>query len=429
MAYDGLSERTQRIDEWPETGGEEPVDRDRFVVHGIWEGLLLVLVAVAAVVAYQVNPGGFGVAGVSLFLLSAASLGFLAVGTAWSLRAAVPNLATGPIAAGAAMYFAQQSEGGLAYGIGITLAVAVTLGVVLTVVVVGFGLPAWAVTLAAALGLVGWLGALRSSVDLAETLTYAPKDHALYWFVGFAAISVAGGMILLIGPLRRGIAACRTSGDPAERPSFGAGLAALAALVGSSALAALAGVLTALTVGAGVPRTGVELTGMALGAVLIGGTSVYGRRGGVFGTLFGVLLVTMLAQLIVAGGWSFPLTTFAAAVVLLGLLVSRLVERLGRPRTATESEEWDPEARRPETGGPALPPGGSGEQGDWGAFGDPQDQPRGGIGDRAARLQQTLAVSRQGPGQYAEEPDGTTIRTRIWDTDPRGGAPTTPSPY
>ena len=36
------------------------------------------------------------------------------------------------------------------------------------------------------------------------------------------------------------------------------------------------------------PSLGLELTGLALGAALVGGTSAFGRRGGVFGTLLGV---------------------------------------------------------------------------------------------------------------------------------------------
>lgn len=434
MAYDGLSERTQRIDGWPETGGEEPADlsRDRLGIHGIWEALLAVLVVVAAVVAYQLNPDALSGAGIPAFLLVAASLGFVAAGTAWSLRGAVPNLATGSIAAAAAVFFIQQSGGGMGYGIGVTLAAAATLGVVLAVLVVAFGVPAWAVTLAAALGLAGWIGMLNNPVQLPEEFTYVAKDHALYWFIGFMAVSLLGGLVSLVGPLRRGIGGYRPTGDPAERAGFGAGLAALAALVGSSVLAALGGVLTALSLRVATPDPGVALTGMALGAVLIGGTSAFGRRGGLFGTVLGVLLVTVLMRLITSEGWDIPLPLYAAIVVIAGLLVTRLVETLGRPRVRVAPEsEWELESRNAQlpssTAMLALPAGDT-------------EPPRGGIGDRAARLQHGLAGMPGGPGggpgvsggddpgRFSVDPGDGAIRTRIWDTDPRGGS-TAPSPY
>ncbi|MGH3715019.1 MAG: ABC transporter permease, partial [Micromonosporaceae bacterium] len=355
MAYDGLSERTQRIDGWPETGGDEPVDssRDRLGIHGIWEGVLAVLVVLVAIVAYQINADSFGGGGTPGFLLAAAALGFVTAGTAWSVRAAVPNLATGPIAATAAVFFIQQSAGGLGFGVGVTLAAAATLGVVLAIVVVALHVPAWAVTLAAGLALAGWYGTPARSLELPEEITYAAKDHALYWFVGFAAISLLGGLISLLGPFRRAAGAYRPSGDPAERPGFNAGLSALAALVGSSVLAALGGVLTALTLRVATPDPGIATTALALGAVLIGGTSLYGRRGGLFGTVLAVVLVTVGLRLIVVEGWRVPPLAYGAVAILIGLLVTRLVETLGRRRRkrAPALEEWSPADR-------GLPPGG-----------------------------------------------------------------------
>ncbi len=48
---------------------------------------------------------------------------------------------------------------------------------------------------------------------------------------------------------------------------------------------------------------GVLLTVLALGAVLAGGTSAFGRRGGVFGTLLSVTLLVLLVNYGVAADW------------------------------------------------------------------------------------------------------------------------------
>ena len=42
-----------------------------------------------------------------------------------------------------------------------------------------------------------------------------------------------------------------------------------------------------------VPGTGLEWTGIALGLAMLAGTSAYGRRGGIFGTLFAVAALTL----------------------------------------------------------------------------------------------------------------------------------------
>jgi ribose/xylose/arabinose/galactoside ABC-type transport system permease subunit len=324
-------------------GGEDQPDAkpDRLGIHGIWEVLLALLAAATAAVVHQINGDALLGAGLEAYLLLAASLGLAAVGLGWSVRAAVPNLAVGPIALGAAMFFSVQAEGGIGFGVGVTLAAAAAAGVLLSLVVVGLHVPAWAASLALAMGIGAWVTAGRAT-ELPEDLTYRPGDHAVYWFVGFAAVSVLAGMFGLAGPVRRMIGAFRPSGDPSEAPGFGPGLSALTALIGSCLLAALAGVLTALMSRGAVTDPGFALTGLALGAVLIGGTSGYGRRGGVAGTLLGVVLLCLVLRLAAVQNWQIPTLGYAAVAVLVGLLVTRMVETAGRPRSGTSSgsPEW-----------------------------------------------------------------------------------------
>lgn len=324
-------------------GGEEQPDAkpDRLGIHGIWEVLLALVAAATAAVVHQINADALLGAGLEAFLLLAASLGLAAVGLGWSVRAAVPNLAIGPIALGAAMFFSVQAEGGIGFGVGVALAAATAAGVLLSLVVVGLHVPGWAASLALAMGIGAWVTASHAT-ELPEDLAYRPGDHAVYWFVGFAAVSLLAGIFGLAGPVRRMIGAFRPSGDPSEPPGFGPGLSALTALIGSCLLAALAGVLTALMNRGAAPDPGFALTGLALGAVLIGGTSGYGRRGGVAGTLLGVVLLCLVLRLAAVQNWPVPTLGYAAVAILVGLLVTRMVEAAGRPRseTARESPDW-----------------------------------------------------------------------------------------
>src|SRR5947207_1054133 len=96
-----------------------------------------------------------------------------------------------------------------------------------------------------------------------------------------AGLSLRAGVVnLAVGPF----------GDPAVRRGTGAAVIALLATIGSCVLAAMAGIL-GLVANAGLPKDGFALTGLALGAALLGGTSAFGRRGGIFGSLFSASLL------------------------------------------------------------------------------------------------------------------------------------------
>lgn len=62
------------------------------------------------------------------------------------------------------------------------------------------------------------------------------------------------------------------------------------------ALAGLAGVMVASRLGAGDPRTGVSFELDAVAASVVGGTSLFGGRGSVLGTLAGVFFIGMLGN-------------------------------------------------------------------------------------------------------------------------------------
>ena len=60
------------------------------------------------------------------------------------------------------------------------------------------------------------------------------------------------------------------------------------------ALAALGGILLAARLGAGDPKAGQLFELTAIAAVVVGGTSLAGGRGGVWGTVLGALIIGVL---------------------------------------------------------------------------------------------------------------------------------------
>jgi len=318
--------------------------RDRMGVHALWEMVLLLGAAALVYLLRDTDPAALRGAGFKQLLLLGAEIGLVAVAMGLSLRAGAVNLAVGPLTYASALYFADNSNRGLAVTAGITALLAIAVGLATAVLVVGFHVPSWAASLGVALALIVWIENHRP--ERVVQGAYDPHKHALYWFVGFAVVGLVGGLLGMVKSIRRALGRFRPIGDPARRRGALAGSLTASALVGSSVLAAVAGVLTALDVREiGPTNNGLILTALALGAALLGGTSAFGRRGGILGTILAVALLVLLIRYAAAEKWEISWLAIGAAAIFAGLVVTRLVETFGRPRTSFEEEEeaeWTP---------------------------------------------------------------------------------------
>ena len=157
------------------------------------------------------------------------------------------------------------------------------------------------------------------------------------WLGGFAVLAVLGGLLGLSKPLRRAVGRFRPVADPARRRGAAAGSLAALAIIGSSGLASVSGVLVASRAGTvSPPNNALTLTGLALGTALIAGTSAYGRRGGVFGTVLAVALVSVVMEYLDVTKRAVAPLAVAAVAIGAGLVVTRLVETFGRPRSVAD---------------------------------------------------------------------------------------------
>ena len=333
-----------------------PVARDRLWPHLVWEIVLAAGVVVAVFAVRHEDRQALSGAGLDNLLVLVAAGILLGSAFALSLRAAVPNLAVGAVAVVAGVLTAWlQAEHGYELRIAalITLGGAVALGLVTALVVVGFRLPAWAVGLGAAFGLLA--AAQSLSAGRALTLDGVPNLRVWAWplAIGAAALSVLGGVLGLLPRARLTLGQYRPAGDAAAARGSRAGLTATAALVGSMLLAAGAGLILAMRVGAAVPDDGFTLLGAAAAAAFLGGTSAYGRRGGVFGTVLAagfLQLAALWLGLVEAQPWTRP--ALLGGAIVLGLLVGRVVEAAGTVEppppdegdneSGPETQLWDP---------------------------------------------------------------------------------------
>lgn len=98
----------------------------------------------------------------------------------------------------------------------------------------------------------------------------------------------------------------------------------------SATLAALAGVLLAARVHSGDPTLGVGFELNAIAAVVLGGTSLAGGRGGLPGTLLGALVIGVLDNgLSLQGVQEFDKQMLSGVALLLAILLDRLKGRRG----------------------------------------------------------------------------------------------------
>jgi ribose/xylose/arabinose/galactoside ABC-type transport system permease subunit len=316
--------------------------RDRFGVHLGWELFLLFAVAVVGYVLYRDSRFAVTGDGLRALFVSATVLGLLALGAGLSLRAASPNLAMGPIALASALYFAEHVGQGVLVSAAQAGVLALAVGALIALVTVGLHVPAWAASFGASLGVVLWIQQHHQTVELPRQ-AYQPVSQAAYWFGGFAALAILGGLLGWGRSVRRSVGRFRPVGDPAHRRGGAAAGVSVAALLGSSVFASVAGVLTALQDRrVESTDTSLVLTGLALGGALLGGTSAFGRRGGLLGTVLAAVLLTMVIRYLRITHPGVSQLAVGACAIAVGLIATRLVETFGRPHPTfeEEAEQW-----------------------------------------------------------------------------------------
>ena len=323
--------------------------RDRLGVHIGWEIVLLLGAAAIGYLLYRLDPASLRRPALDTLLISAASIGLLTMGAGLTLRAGVPNLAIGPIALASALHFAENGDNGLVKAALPALLIAAAGGLVVGILILALHVPGWAASLGAAMGVIVF-DQLRTA-PVAVQGTFDPSDQAFYLFGAFALLAVFGGATGTVTPVRRWLGRLRPVGDPAARRGGLVAVPVIGSLMLSSLFAVVAGVLMAAqSTQPIVPGTGLEWTGIAIGTALLAGTSAYGRRGGIFGTLLAVAAMALFLDYADRRNLDIALFAIAGCAVAGGLIITRLVETYGSPLPAPLiGDEWNATA----TTGPA----------------------------------------------------------------------------
>jgi ribose/xylose/arabinose/galactoside ABC-type transport system permease subunit len=317
--------------------------RDRMLVHGLWELVLALGIAGVGFALSRSQPGVLRGAELDGLLIVVCLIGLLGMASAVALRAGVPNLAVGAAAAFSGVWLLEHVRGDdwlvpTAVAVGICAAAGLVQGLV----VVGLHVPSWAASLGVLLAAGVWMVSHTPPPRPVPGFHFDPTPDAYLWLAVVASASVLACLVGLHSGIRRGFARFRSVADPARRRGRAAAVIAVLATVISMAVAGFSGLLLAYLDAQITTDDGLVLTALGLGAALLGGTSAFGRRGGIFGTIFAACLIALVLSWLDEPAF---IGVVGAAAIGVGLAVTRLVERFGRPVLLPPSEEdesWMP---------------------------------------------------------------------------------------
>jgi ribose transport system permease protein len=226
-----------------------------------------------------------------------AFIAILAAGMTFVILTAGIDLSVGSVVGLAGMVCASvlAGGGGVPAGVLAGLAVGLAAGMLNGAAITILRVPAFVVTLATMLAL---RGAAYKLTD-ARTVTGLPESFAALSSsaasaVLMLAIFAAAWVVLQRTPFGRHVYAVGGNADAAWLSGVRVTRVRFAVYALSGLAAGAAGVLVASRLNAGYPRAGEFYELDAIAAVVVGGTSLFGGRGSIWGTLAGAFFIGVL---------------------------------------------------------------------------------------------------------------------------------------
>lgn len=296
-------------------------------------GLPLVLVALYAVFSFTA-PNFATLSNQLNILQSAAYVGIIAFGMTLVIISGQID-----ISVGSAVALSSALLGVLSVNLGIPIYLAMVIvvaegmavGLLAGYLVARFGVPSFIVTLAL-------FSALKGMALLITNAYPVSIDDEAFLFLGFGkllgipvpAVLLAATFAVFLFISKKttfgrstyavggNAEAARLSGLPVRRIQ-------ILVLGITGMLAALVGILQSSRLASGNPNIGTGLEFDAIAAVIIGGTSLFGGKGSMVGTLLGVLLITVLSNgMVLLGLNPYAQQVVRGAVVVAAVLVGTI---------------------------------------------------------------------------------------------------------
>jgi ribose transport system permease protein len=295
------------VETTPQAVGTSSATRRLQVVQRIQQqGALVVLVLLCAIASFRFDSFATG-PNLRSIALQASFLAVIALGMTFVIFTGGIDLSVGSVFALGGVLAAWASQYGVIAALLVPLAVCGGIGLVQGVIIAHAKLAPFIVTLA---GLLFARGLLLFISDEGATVYKVPADSGFRELaqgsllgIGFpiwlVVIAYAIGALVLhrtsYGPT---VLAIGGQEDAAELMGLPVARTKVVTYTASGLLAGFAGVMIASYTSSGVPIIGVGTELQAISAVVLGGTLLAGGAGTVLGTLIGVLLLQVIANVI-----------------------------------------------------------------------------------------------------------------------------------
>jgi simple sugar transport system permease protein len=335
------------------TVSEIPADDERPPVHAlrtladrfiaVREIIPLTLLLATSLGFFVANPAFLSAANVSNMFAFIPELGIIALGMTLLLAAGVFDLSVGSVFAFAPLLMFMLVNRG---GVPVELAVLVGLGIA---ALVGFvnGLLVTKVRISSFLVTLGMMLVVRglglfisegfpevasagdSVLTTAFIGTVAVGPFTVYaglvWFLGLAVV-----FHFLLNHMRFGNWIMATGGNARSARARGikTDQVQIRLFVLMAVLAALAGTISAMRVSSAYPIAGQGYELEVIAMAVVGGTSLFGGKGTIIGTIIGVILLRSIRNgIIVVGVPGLAYSMFVGLIILLAMTVQALIER------------------------------------------------------------------------------------------------------
>ncbi|MET0303269.1 MAG: ABC transporter permease [Microbacteriaceae bacterium] len=304
------------------------------------KGNLLIVFVLLFVVASFLSENFFTVRNMANLLQQSSLTGILAIGMTLVILTAGIDLSVGSTAAFSGMIVAIALDGALPIPIAVLLALITGAGVglIMGAVAAWIRLPAFIVTLA---GLTAIRGGAYLTTDgkpvgqnLPEAFTIVGGGYlGVIPITGiiFIGVALAAAALLRYTTFGEYIYAVGSNEEAARLSGVPVKLVQMAVFGISGLTAALAGILltSRLTIAQPTAFSGAELD--AIAAVVLGGASLFGGRGGISGTVIAVLLLSVLKNIFnLMGIGSFFQMVATGVILLVALILNKAIDARAR---------------------------------------------------------------------------------------------------
>ena len=306
----------------------------------IASGPLLVLIGLLVAIAI-ITPSFYGEANIANVLRQVGILGIVAVGQTLVILGGGVDLSVGAVMSLALVTAAVVTQGrdaNVPLAVVVTLALALVIGTVNGLLVTWRRVPPFVATLATLLlvqgAILAWTrGALSGSIPPAlGTLGSARLGPITSSVALFAIVAVAAAFVLRRGTFGRSLYALGLNREAARLSGIRVDRVTFLTYIVSALCAAVGGLLFAGYVGYVDRYVGQGLNLDSIAAVVVGGTSFAGGRGGIAGTVVGVLLLAVLVNVVFVANVPEAMQLVLKGLLIVGAVVMYQVSQARRLR-------------------------------------------------------------------------------------------------